>query len=346
MATDGFTSGGSAQAPTPFYTRLQEWILQQQDYEAKHSQPAPLTAAQRKLLSELEVAVTPAPTEPQIGDTNWVGILLEYRAAHQIYPGDGGVEFSEEAVAVPGPSSSPMRWRFQVRIEERMAAPFPSADGDSAEPPSFARKKDAKQFAARCAVEWLRANGHMPADGVRFPKGGVAAAVPPPPQQQQQATTRRASPSTSTLNNPGPGPNNGSSSSTSSKRSPRSSLSMATEVSSPSSSRYSPFDADERRATQEVNELCQSLNCQPPQYKLTEDPEHKGFWNGHAEFDPHGPLPAQLLTQLLAVGRTEGACGKKLARQQIAELLLPHLRLAWNARRAETRSFMSGPGGK
>ncbi|RYP20919.1 hypothetical protein DL766_008071 [Monosporascus sp. MC13-8B] len=346
MAVDGFSNGGPAQPPTPFYSSLQKWILQQQEYEARHSQPAPLTNAQRRLLSELELTLTPAPTEPEVGDVNWIGILLEYRAANRMYL--GAVEFSEEAAApAPGPPSPPVRWRCQVRIEERAAAPFPSPPP---EPPSFARKKDAKQFAARCAVEWLRANGHMPADGVRFPKRVMAAAVPPPPpQQQQQAKKRRVSPGTGSFNGSSPGLNNDSGASASSKRSPRSSLSTTTTTttttttedgpsSSPSPS--SPFDADERPATHEVNELCRNLGLQPPRYVVTADPQNQGFWNGHAEFDPHGPLPAQLPA---AAGRVEGAYGKKLARQQIAEGVLPHLRRVWDARQAEIRAFMSGP---
>ncbi|RYP63617.1 hypothetical protein DL770_009350 [Monosporascus sp. CRB-9-2] len=349
MAVDGFTSGGPVQVPTPFYSRLQEWILQQQEYEATYSQPAPLTAVQRKLLSELELTVTPTPTEPEVGDTNWIGILLEYRAANQIYPGDIAVEFSEEAVpASPGRPSGPVRWRCQVRIEERTGAPFPSA-----EPPSFARKKDAKQFAARRAVEWLRANGHMPADGVRFPKVAKAAPVSPPPQQQQQVMKRLTSPGTGTFNNPGtgtfnnpgpgpgPGPNNGSSASASSKRSPRSSLSAATEASSSSFAPSSPFGGDERPAAQEVSELCRNLGCQPPRYVMTEDPQNQGFWSGYPEFNNHGPLLAQLPP---GAGRVEGAYGKKLARQQIAEGVLPYLRGAWEARQAEIRTFMSGLG--
>ncbi|RYP36826.1 hypothetical protein DL767_003216 [Monosporascus sp. MG133] len=343
MAVDGFTSGGPAQVPTPLYSRLQEWILQQQEFEAKYSQPAPLTAAQRKLLSELELTVTPTPTEPEVGDTNWIGILLEYRAANQIYPGDSAVEFSEEAAAAsPARPSGPVRWRCKVRIEERIEAPFPCA-----EPPSFARKKDAKQFAARSAVEWLRANGHMPADGVKFPKAVVAAAVPPPPpqQQQQQAKMRLASPGTGTFNNPSPGPSpgpsNGSSASTGSKRSPRSSLSTATEASSSASPPSSPFGGDERPAAHEVNELCKNLGCQPPRYVLTEDPQNQGFWSGYPEFDHHGPLLAQLPA---GAGRVKGAYGKKLARQQIAEGVLPHLRRAWDARQAEIRAYMAGLG--
>ncbi|RYP52981.1 hypothetical protein DL768_001975 [Monosporascus sp. mg162] len=336
MAVDGVAGGGPAQVPTPFYSRLQEWILQQQEYEATYSKPAPLTAAQRKLLSELELTVTPAPTEPEVGDNNWIGILLEYRAANQLYPGDSAVEFTEEAVAaVPG-HPGPVRWRCQARIEESAGVPFPSGT-----PPSFARKKDAKQFAARCAVEWLRANGHMPADGVRFPKAAVAAAAPPPPppKQQQQGTKRRASPGTSTSNNPSPRPNNGSSPSTSSKRSPRSSLSAATEASPSSfSPNSSPFGGDERAPGQEVAELCGNLGWQQPRYVLTEDPQTQGFWSGYPEFGHYGPSPEQVPA---SAGRVEGAYGKKLARQLIAEGVLPYIRRVWEERQAGTRDFMS-----
>jgi hypothetical protein len=40
---------------------------------------------------------------------------------------------------------------------------------------SFSNKKDAKQYAAKKAVDWLVGNGFMPVVGVKFPK------TPPPP---------------------------------------------------------------------------------------------------------------------------------------------------------------------
>ena len=51
------------------------------------------------------------------------------------------------------------------------------------EAPSFARKKDAKRYAAKCCVKWLLAIGHMPAKSVpvnAFPLPSIAL------QQQQQ----------------------------------------------------------------------------------------------------------------------------------------------------------------
>jgi hypothetical protein len=45
---------------------------------------------------------------------------------------------------------------------------------------SFSNKKDAKQYAAKKAIDWLITNSHMPSNGsVRFPK-------PPPPIQAAQ----------------------------------------------------------------------------------------------------------------------------------------------------------------
>ncbi len=41
-------------------------------------------------------------------------------------------------------------------------------------------------------------------------------------------------------------------------------------------------------------------------------------------------------------GRVEGVLGRKLARQQLAEAVLPHLRREGEARRARNREYMRG----
>lgn len=43
---------------------------------------------------------------------------------------------------------------------------------------SFSRKKDAKQYACKKAIDWLIENKFMPADGVKFPKAKPAVPVP------------------------------------------------------------------------------------------------------------------------------------------------------------------------
>ncbi|KAI0527790.1 hypothetical protein F5B22DRAFT_640769 [Xylaria bambusicola] len=52
----------------------------------------------------------------------------------------------------------------------------------------FLRKREAKHYAAECAVKWLRAEGWMPEDGVKFPKN----------------TQRPYRPTTATLGSPSP----------------------------------------------------------------------------------------------------------------------------------------------
>jgi len=85
-------------------------------------------------------------------EKNWVGLLMEYRAAH---PASTRVIFNEVSVG--------MRFICTVVISESQT---PLGDGTV----SFARKKDAKQQAAKKTIEWLIANNHMPADGsVSFP---------------------------------------------------------------------------------------------------------------------------------------------------------------------------------
>ncbi len=76
-------------------------------------------------------------------------------------------------------SSSPL-WRFHYQLPRE--APwrwFPGSDEANPDEGIFTRKKDAKQYAARCAVQWLMTEGLMPNDGVSvsFPAAHQFAAV-------------------------------------------------------------------------------------------------------------------------------------------------------------------------
>jgi hypothetical protein len=60
---------------------------------------------------------------------------------------------------------------------------------------SFSNKKNAKQFAAKKAINWLIENGYMPGDGsVKFPK----APQPPPSARTPPATSHTDPPSSTT----------------------------------------------------------------------------------------------------------------------------------------------------
>jgi hypothetical protein len=79
---------------------------------------------------------------------------LEYRQAH---PSNTGPDFQE---------SSPGLNLFVCLVN---IGEHPEPFGNQGV--TFARKKDAKQYSAKLAIEWLIANHHMPSDGsVSFPK--------------------------------------------------------------------------------------------------------------------------------------------------------------------------------
>ena len=162
---------------------------------------------------------------------------------------------------VPGRSLAPSAqpWRITVRIDEH-AEPFPNAscglraDGSV---PSFARKQDAKKYAAKCAVEWLRESGHMPEVGVKFP----TVATPRRAPSAAASSPSAASPSPARLKTPTTTVSSGG---------------AATQrVNSEMGRGNSVYGTDEPSAGYVVSQLCNDLNIQPPQYRITQDPEHK-----------------------------------------------------------------------
>ena len=189
--------------------------------------------------------------------------IAEYRAKNQI-PGDStaGAEFFEVAGVVPGRSLAPAArpFRTTVRIDEH-PEPFPNAAcglNPNGTAPSFANKKDAKKYAAKCAVEWLRETGHMPEVGVKCP----AVATP----RRAQSTTAASSPSAASPSPVGPRtPTNAVSSSGAPIQRTGSDMARGNSV----------YGTDEPSAVSVVIRLCNELGIQSPQYRLTQDQGHK-----------------------------------------------------------------------
>jgi hypothetical protein len=140
----------------------------------------------------------------EIGGENWFGKLLglftqylilvwltyctEYRNAHPITAPSGapptgappGLNYEEAVLNFSGL----LRFAYTIEIAE-------SSQKFGGSVQTFSNKKDAKQYAAKKAIEWLIANNHMPSDGsVRFAK-------PPPPVQLQPKKRKSLSPSDS-----------------------------------------------------------------------------------------------------------------------------------------------------
>ncbi|KAI0887264.1 uncharacterized protein GGS22DRAFT_156576 [Annulohypoxylon maeteangense] len=295
------------------YQRIQDWISQQQEYEATHSEPAPLTEAQRKLLEKLEISLPPEmpPTpEPELGEPNWIGVLQEYRAARQKLPsGIPGGDFMEE----PGPTvGGELKWYCRVKIDEN-AEPFPGPNGGlvNGKQPYFGRKKDAKKYAAKCAVEWLKTNGYMyrsETNAMKSTQASQASQPPQPPQPPRPQVTPQSTPAKKKPKLSSPSPKNPASATA------KSELNGAPVLPT------SPFNSDEISAVVEVDRLCARLGMPGHlQYRITEGSE-SGFYNGYADL---GILSTKFP---IGAGRVENVLGKKAAKEQIAEQLLVQLR--------------------
>ncbi|KAH8595693.1 hypothetical protein B0O99DRAFT_686679 [Bisporella sp. PMI_857] len=108
----------------------------------------------KKAPIDVEAVAAEARAVAEIEDTNWTGRLGEYRAAHPTAV--KGLEYTEIGTG---------KFRCTVKIHEAPHIQF----GDSNV--SFTKKKDAKQFASKKAIDWLIYSGFMPPNGaVRWPK--------------------------------------------------------------------------------------------------------------------------------------------------------------------------------
>jgi hypothetical protein len=205
--------------------------------------------------------------------------------------------------------------------------------------PSFARKKDAKKYAAKCAVEWLRAKGFMPQEGgVRFPKATIAQ-PPPSPSQTRQLGASGSSPPV--RNGRGGGREGGRQAAPFGQTTHPSTTSTTTSITP-----TSPFDDTEPAATRQVSQLCDSLGLSPPAYRLQAVESGGQFWSGHADFGVHSvtlPFDAARLV------RVKNVFGKRTAREMIAEDLLTHLREEKRTREIGDHAFLArirGGGGE
>ncbi|KAI0114939.1 hypothetical protein F4814DRAFT_417606 [Daldinia grandis] len=304
------------------YQTIQSWITRQLEYEATHGSPAPLTDTQRKLLEKLQVALpptTPPQPEPELGDANWIGILLEYRAARQRVPTNSpGGDFKEH----PGPIVyGVQQWHCQVYIDEH-PEPFPGPDGGlfpDGTLPSFVRKKDAKKYAAKCAIEWLGVNRYMTrldVNGVKCPPVPERGTPQPSPARKKQKVTP-SSPRDPGASTPSPLSN----------KDPESLLPKGI---------ASTFNGDEVSAIFEAERLCSRLGFSGfPRYKISEG-KMAGFYSGLPD------LETLALKLPPGTGHVKDIYGRKAVKEKIAEELLEPLRkLAARSGQADGRSKSS-----
>ncbi|KAI5926611.1 hypothetical protein F4810DRAFT_707699 [Camillea tinctor] len=293
----------SMTVPASTYETVQKWIGRQLESNTA------VTEAQRELLVNLEHSINPPPpprAEPELDSVNWI----EYRAALRMPTGGSAVVFTESQVDPH--SVGPSNWLAQVTIDEH-PSPFPGPSGglfEDGTQPSFARKKDAKKYAAKCAIEWLRANQYMPQDGVKFPK--VKQAAPQPVQKSTQKSKSQSSP-----------PRNNQPNSPKANKSPKTPVPV------------SPFDDTEPSAVVKVTELCGRLGFRM-KYVIDQVSPNSEFFNGYPDF---GIYAAQFPDD---IGCVKNILGRKAAKEKIAEELLEVLEKIEDERRERDRKFMSG----
>ncbi|TPX12044.1 uncharacterized protein E0L32_007159 [Thyridium curvatum] len=262
------------------YEDLTSWIAAEKGVT---SVPEALTKGQRKALATSKL---PPLEEPVIGDTDWISLLMRYRDAHK---DKQGIAFTEAPCPSPLNPGAPPHWTCCVTISEAPGSSFPPGPRGAGETqtqtlpplPSFQRKKDAKQYAAKIAVTWLMEQGRMPTNAVDacFPKIKPAAAAKPAPAPVKARPAPSPSPSTSS----------------------------------------SSQTRGENSAAARVAQLCHQLNVPLPRYVVIAHDRVPGWFSGYADFGGDMRIPPQIGRVEDVYGRK--AAKEQMAEQVLQYLL-------------------------
>ena len=277
---------------------LRKLIGLQEYQQLNFMQPEQLTPAQLRTFTELNRATsaalemlsnTVAPEEPNLEGKDWVSLLQRYRDAH----GDGShIIYKDE--------SRGLKWCTFTKLSEAGDLVFPR----DAFP--FSRKKDAKQYAANKAVEWLMANQLMPDDGVNvtFKKPKEC----PPTPSSANAAVVAATP-------PKPGPASPPAAAAKSPQTPKSRGSRGRS----DSGDKSPDDSDDDNVIIQVEKMCRSFGYGVPRYIVTPAENSQNMFNGRVNWGDEWRVPE-------SVGVVTSIYGRKHARDLMAQEVLHHLR--------------------
>ncbi|KAM7202097.1 hypothetical protein V8F20_004551 [Naviculisporaceae sp. PSN 640] len=341
------------------YQDLKDWIAAQESLP----EPVPLTDVQRKAIADLRDSLklcTVSNTDIDLGDKDWVSLLHRYRDAHQQV--GVRVEFHEDA----GPQGQWMchcSIKSSIRNQEGnpMDRRFPDLDlgfvpmgpDGGLRQPTFARKKDAKRYAAKCCIDYLMREKLMPLDGenVTFPKFKPA---PPPPKQKKKLnpvseSTINGMPAaktyaavsdllpSKTLDAPdGPSSQANATTDTGGK----SSQANAEGTEPPEGGATLDVRNEDFSAVERVMEMCSRLGISPPTYKIDKaDAAAANIYNGYADFGVDSVhIPD-------TVGRVVNCFGKTFTKEKVAEEVLEYLFKMEAQRKAaadELMTMMSG----
>ncbi|KAK0711108.1 hypothetical protein B0H67DRAFT_646513 [Lasiosphaeris hirsuta] len=289
------------------YRDLKEWIAHQESLP----QPTPLTDAQRKAIAELKASIIKNVPEPELGETDWVSLLFRFRDAN--HEDNAAVSFRDEA----GPNGT---WRCFCSYTgpgSHEPTEFPNKDSgfiadsrNTPVAPGFAKKKDAKKYAARCCAEWLmKVELLSPKGEVLRRRKGSSVATPPPSIPATPSKAQAAARPSASASSPSP----------------------------PASD-----DSDnERPAAERVRDLCKHLGIIQPKYHVvstaTSAPGNALFFDGRADFG------TDAVTVPETVGRVTACLSRASTKERIAEEVLVYL-IEEKARREEQFRAVAGGG--
>ncbi|KAF3356617.1 hypothetical protein VDGD_06500 [Verticillium dahliae] len=332
---------------------LKRFISEKEDYERNFGTAAPLTNAERAAICTL-VPPPQASPEEATDDINWVSTLLHYV---QVHHHTSDIKFTDEPVHLPNPvgKGTDLKWRCFTELPNG-EGPFPrhgygaAADGAG---PVFARKQDAKQFAARSVCEYLMSNNRMDMSQAvskmivpskRKPTAAAAApsptaasparteTTPPTKRQGFQAgdVPRQNLPPTSAI----PGLSVAPFSSDAIQ--PRSVFQANI---NPPPSIPAPGDSVPRSEPQpvtgQVAELARLLKLPQPRYDCIADAGNGNTWSVRVDFGDHHLPPVGL-------GAFSGVLTKKAAKEKSAEAVLEWMLGVKENREQIAKEFLEG----
>ncbi|KAK3401239.1 hypothetical protein B0T20DRAFT_348361 [Sordaria brevicollis] len=354
------------------YMDLKAWIAEQEALP----QPEPLTDVQKRAILDLKRSIRKEKHTFNLTDADWVSLIMRYRDAHQA---EGcTVEFNDNHQNHVGQVGFMCFVSLQVTRDWQTII-FPSAE-NGLEPdehtggfrvPNFPKKKDAKQYAAKSAIEWLMYHHYMPSDcqNVVFkaanPQNGQSKRTPrvpaavPTPQQTPTAPANTNEPAngkgavSAPISSPATpshratvasGSNGGNGASLNPNAVSNAESSLAPHLAQPKPSRrrgisdntvdIDVYD-DSISIHQRVAAMCKRLGMQPPQVELTPISNMQDMFSGRAIFPVEaGPVPEH-------IGRVESGLFKKNTKEMVQEQVLEFLLQLEQERLAVYESLMA-----
>ncbi|KAG5941379.1 hypothetical protein E4U60_007914 [Claviceps pazoutovae] len=310
------------------WRKLLDWVQQQIDTEAETGQPIALTRLQLEAVSHL----IPFNEEPNVSDKDYVSLLLQSTQSRRLGP---------PTFTNPEPVSMPIDGHFEPRwqcfCDIRSVGKFPRLGyGMSTTQPApwFQSKKNAKQFAAKQALDFLSLTPSTVHSGPSLLDKRPWPTTPHEkvsrPKWEPAPMGSLAPPSSSLAPMPSAMPSSVPSLTTSAPSiplpPPTTSTLSAPDANSASSKNQTVFE--------QVAALAGRMGIDSPSYKIEPDPAGGDTFCGRPIFRNGGRVPLEL-------GMVKGAESPSQAKMRVAEEVLTWLDEEMQRRQAVFQNIWS-----